>query len=240
MLKNNRKACGSGITKAILTASQMGGTALFGISSGQANAACIDGVGGDDPWATVFSTTTPYSCRVGDKTFSEFSTNISAEGTDRVEFGSNNNVWDVNANFDPARNLVAQDYYQYQASIDTVNYPDTYFDEVFLSWITNPPSVAGVSKEIYDTATNTLLGTLTSNNIPSFVLPGEYTSLTVRNTITSGGNYDNISNNYIQRSHAEAPGPLPLLGAGAAFGFSRRLRSRIRNPRLRISGLAKS
>jgi hypothetical protein len=40
---------------------------------------------------------------------------------------------------------------------------------------------------------------------------------------------DAIQNNYTQRP---VPGPLPLLGAGAAFGFSRRIRSRIKGARL--------
>ena len=33
---------------------------------------------------------------------------------------------------------------------------------------------------------------------------------------------------YATTKEVFVPGPLPLLGAGAAFGFSRRLRSRIR------------
>jgi hypothetical protein len=37
------------------------------------------------------------------------------------------------------------------------------------------------------------------------------------------GSVDNLVNNFSQ-----TPGPLPLLGAGAAFGFSRKLRSRIK------------
>jgi MYXO-CTERM domain-containing protein len=41
---------------------------------------------------------------------------------------------------------------------------------------------------------------------------------------------DAIQNNYTQTT--ETPGPLPLLGAGAAFGFSRRIRSRIKRARL--------
>lgn len=41
---------------------------------------------------------------------------------------------------------------------------------------------------------------------------------------------DNFTNTFTQKPHV--PGPLPLLGAGAAFGFSRRLRSRIKASRL--------
>lgn len=40
---------------------------------------------------------------------------------------------------------------------------------------------------------------------------------------------DSFSNTFTQEP---VPGPLPLLGAGAAFGFSRRLRSRIKASRL--------
>lgn len=40
---------------------------------------------------------------------------------------------------------------------------------------------------------------------------------------------DNLANDFSQTS---VPGPVPLLGAGAAFGFSRRLRRRIHRLRL--------
>jgi hypothetical protein len=42
------------------------------------------------------------------------------------------------------------------------------------------------------------------------------------------GSIDNISNEYAQT----VPGPLPLLGAGAAFGFSRKLRRRLKGATL--------
>jgi hypothetical protein len=44
-------------------------------------------------------------------------------------------------------------------------------------------------------------------------------------TVT-GGRMDIISDSYAQET---VPGPLPLLGAGAAFGFSRKLRLRVRS-----------
>jgi hypothetical protein len=42
-------------------------------------------------------------------------------------------------------------------------------------------------------------------------------------TIGAGGQLASINNEFVQ-----TPGPLPILGAGAAFGFSRKLRSRIK------------
>jgi hypothetical protein len=47
--------------------------------------------------------------------------------------------------------------------------------------------------------------------------------------VGSPAKIDAIQNNYTQ---THVPGPLPLLGAGAAFGFSRRIRSRIKGARL--------
>ncbi|MFM7171233.1 MAG: hypothetical protein ACKOYH_10405 [Cyanobium sp.] len=44
-------------------------------------------------------------------------------------------------------------------------------------------------------------------------------------TVGDGGQLDNFTNTFV-------PGPLPILGAGAAFGFSRKLRSRIKAARL--------
>jgi hypothetical protein len=45
-------------------------------------------------------------------------------------------------------------------------------------------------------------------------------------TVTGAAEVDNITNTF------QTPGPLPILGAGAAFGFSRKLRGRIKAARL--------
>ena len=54
--------------------------------------------------------------------------------------------------------------------------------------------------------------------------------LTVRNfwSVPQGAVLDNFKDTYTQ---SPVPGPLPLLGAGMGFAFSRRLRSRIRSAR---------
>ncbi|MFY7929376.1 MAG: hypothetical protein ACOVS5_10950, partial [Oligoflexus sp.] len=45
-------------------------------------------------------------------------------------------------------------------------------------------------------------------------------------TVDAGSQLDNFTNTF------QTPGPLPILGAGAAFGFSRKLRGRIKAARL--------
>jgi hypothetical protein len=79
---------------------------------------------------------------------------------------------------------------------------------------------SSVTKNIYaDSAFTTLLGS-TSTNGGTIALPG-IKDIWVEDLYTSGGALDFIRNDFIQ-----VPGPLPLLGAGTAFGFSRRLRRR--------------
>ncbi len=69
------------------------------------------------------------------------------------------------------------------------------------------------------------------NGSPSGLLPLSNTSLStiyVKDTysVDAGGQLDNFTNTF------QTPGPLPILGAGAAFGFSRKLRGRIKAARL--------
>ena len=89
-----------------------------------------------------------------------------------------------------------------------------------------------VTKEVYsDAALTTLIGTYTSLNGASvaFVDLTDQTLSTVyvKDSYSFNGNtqLNSISNNF---SADPVPGPLPLLGAGAAFGFSRKLRNRIK------------
>lgn len=74
-----------------------------------------------------------------------------------------------------------------------------------------------------------ILATLNSNG--SFVqtsLPAGLTTIYVKDSWNpTNGVVDNIQNYYSQT----VPGPLPILGAGAALGISRRLRRRIKSAR---------
>lgn len=73
-------------------------------------------------------------------------------------------------------------------------------------------------------------GTLISTNggnVPGLTISG--TTLSVRNQwdVKTGDVLNNFGDTYTQKPSG-APGPLPLLGAGMALGFSRKLRSRIK------------
>ena len=237
MLTKNCKGRAATLSKALLTAGLLSGAALSSVSAGSASAYT---------WQEVFFPTNPavpFSTIVLDKTFTNFNTNIQlrtspAEDSVEIDVNTGGNLWDVNANFDPngpgqvgsGRDLAFGDFYEYTISVNNLAPAGTFIDKVFLAKITNPSIGPGsIQKEIFDEE-GTLLGTITADPASSFVVPGNYTSLRIRDTVTVAGNFDNISNNFTQRS--TVPGPLPLLGAGAAFGFSRRIRSRIKTWRL--------
>ena len=78
--------------------------------------------------------------------------------------------------------------------------------------------------------------TLTSvNGAPAgpATFEGSYKSIVIRDTVTLVASpvveITSVTNAWTQRPSSKVPGPLPLLGAGAAFGMSRRLRRRIKS-----------
>jgi len=91
-----------------------------------------------------------------------------------------------------------------------------------------------VTKSVYDSnAMTNLLGSITftqtqsgASKTPELILPDNtYNHLYIVDSyaVTGVAGIDKITNTFEQ-----VPGPLPILGAGAAFGFSRKLRSRIK------------
>ena len=97
-----------------------------------------------------------------------------------------------------------------------------------------------ITKNIYSDPgfTNLIYTANSTDGSNSGLLPitGQYSTIYVRDSITlvggAGGtgpvaDLDNVTNTVTQ-----TPGPLPILGAGAAFGFSRKLRGRIKAARL--------
>jgi hypothetical protein len=107
------------------------------------------------------------------------------------------------------------------------------FDEVGLAMI-GPP----VSMPMF-TASKTIAGmtplTLNVNEMlksATGIIGGEVKSISVMDTYAvTVGSISSFQNSFTQKPDQgtpdQVPGPLPLLGAGAAFGFSRRLRTRV-------------
>jgi hypothetical protein len=105
------------------------------------------------------------------------------------------------------------------------------FTDYRLDFDTQLGSTSAVTKEIFsDSSFSNLIGTVKENEL-TILKPLTNQSLTtiwVRDTYSTGSGdvLDTVTNTF------QTPGPLPILGAGAAFGFSRKLRGRIKAARL--------
>jgi hypothetical protein len=144
--------------------------------------------------------------------------------------------------YDPNALLTGTGSYNYKYDVTQVGIDEggKYFRQVDLGVDVNGSGIysASVTKYVYDSDNMTnLLGTITftqsdqgSSKTPELNLPEVYDHLYIVdsyavnfNPSTGEAGIDKITNTYFQ-----TPGPLPILGAGAAFGFSRKLRSRIK------------
>ncbi len=115
--------------------------------------------------------------------------------------------------------------FKYKLAIDQSMAPNNIFRTVNLQWIEQGSGVT-VSKEVYsDSAFTNLIKTLNTDNQTESIASLGLNEIWIKDIYNAPatGSIDNISNNYTQ-----VPGPLPLLGAGTAFGFSRRLRRRLK------------
>jgi len=160
--------------------------------------------------------------------------------TDVMEFSLDpsdpNTPWHLTLDFNPNRgvNLDDNGFLKYKI---TITDPSKYFAQVKLantSTITN--GLYTLATSFWDPTYTTQILTTVLNNPPT----PDGISLSTLNAqtlyvredwnvqATSNGVVDNIQNTFGQRSgDVDVPAPLPLLGVGAAFGLSRKLRLRI-------------
>jgi hypothetical protein len=119
----------------------------------------------------------------------------------------------------------------YDLTIDPQPLNKNYFLEAGLA-IIGPP-VGFPQFKVIKTATGVpgmIMGDEIDNNATA-LFDGLYKTTRVRDDYSvTTGSINSFQNSFTQfevADPAEVPGPLPLLGAGAAFGFSRRLRTRV-------------
>ncbi len=94
----------------------------------------------------------------------------------------------------------------------------------------NPPSILTATYTFADgNSPIVLTSTNGSADIESVI--GGPSTITVGNVYNGAGAIDSFENSFQQTS--TVPGPLPVLGAGVAFGFSRKLRRRINGARVK-------
>ena len=219
----------STIPKLLMAAAMVGGAGSL-LATGSAQAASVCSFGGYAGTACIANTTVLI---VGDKKVSL--KGLPSVGAGTIDFTQLGLVYAVDVKFLdnvlPSPFASAANPATFSYDIEVLAPSTNYFEGVQLT-VNSPGLVTTLIKS--ETSSPSLFAELTSTgSIPApptmfEPIPGKPSKLSILDKYyseaTSGG-LSSFTNTFQQ---AEVPGPLPLMGAGMAFGFSRKLRSRIK------------
>lgn len=210
------------LTRGLMTAALIGGAGAT-LSAGSAEAATGCGVG--ISWSAWVG---GQDLTCGDKVFSHSSTTT---------------LGDLASSFVSAVQPLPGDFL---FNLDFPNFTTNPFDFTYVASITDPSRVFSAvdldsDADVFANPPSTLKATYTfaDGNSPIILkstngstdfesVIGGPSTITVGNVYDGNGAIDSLENSFQQTS---VPGPLPVLGAGVAFGFSRKLRRRIQGDR---------
>lgn len=172
-------------------------------------------------YATVFAPS--FSCTLGDKIFSNFTMpSFATLNTANLRFW-----WDYDPINDPMNSFMRYGVissaaafptsaagvttsFKFQVDVDPLLAPINYISAASLS------------------TPNTLPPSKTLTITPAGTLPAYPTSVSYNVSATLTGPTSNVRAYSVAITQDMVPGPLPILGAGLAFGYSRKLRNRVR------------
>ncbi len=179
------------------------------------------------------------SCTIGDKTLNGFSflgdingnpaANNGFDPEDTITFklldtGEHQIILD----FTKGANQFATGAGTFNYDISVINSSPNVLDTATLNFVN--PSTDGIQK-----SSNTFSTLTTDGSTASFVAGTKTASITDSWTAAAAPTTGSITNTYVQRSTIQVPGPLPVLGAGVAFAYSRKLRKRINRKHINTS-----
>jgi len=227
MFKATHKRRATTLSKTLLTAGLLGAAALTTLVTGSAQAAT--GCGVQIQWADWIGGQT-LTCGDNEITFHSTAVlgDLGSSMVSAVEPLTGDHIFNLDKPFtnipfdftykatwsDPGSAIVAVDL---DSDADPFAIPPSVLDATYTFTPTHLPG-------------NSPIGLTSTNGTPSVAtVIGGPTTITVNNSYNgAGGAIDTLENSFKQIQHTTVPGPLPLLGAGAAFGFSRNLRKRIK------------
>jgi hypothetical protein len=247
MLKATHKRRATTLSKTLLTAGLLGGAALSTLGAGSAQAAggrleCSFGAFALAPPALCSAIDWTVGWTLADKKLTNFSFDptIPVGGPPSGYFSfiwddfgnpglSVEDMWTTLVTFNPSLPPPSTGSYSYDlAIIEPYKSAGWMFKDVELD-VDHAGSGQEVTKTIVGGG-NPVLVSMDGDPVGPVPLFGTSISVTDSWDLNPAtGTIMAISNTYAQ---TEVPGPLPLLGAGAAFGFSRRIRNRIKGARL--------
>jgi hypothetical protein len=161
---------------------------------------------------------------VGDKNFTNFSlTGYTAGANSKIFVDEFDGVWTVTTDFQPDTTGPVNGNLKYNVAI--VGTPYTFKQtEVSLSGFATGGNPLITSKITGIDNGNAFLADVNTTPVKTYANNTKSITVDQQFTASSPRRLASFTTSFTQ----EVPGPLPLLGAAAAFGFSRRLRSRIK------------
>ena len=234
------------LMKKLISAGLLAATALSftAVSPAKAASGCMGGTLGMYTWGEIKAIPN-FTCVIGDKTYSDFSYS-SMKDDAMVTIYNPINDGDVfnfsqtgptglthNLNVNSANNWAnAKVMLNYKLTVSSgtnklLNYSANLTGDNGTQWAmslaaTNPISSSATTNfpnfgQVATTPTKLFDPNVTTTNFSNEVIAN-----------ATGAGLTQFSNRLNQQAPPEVPGPLPLLGAGAAFGFSRKLRNRVK------------
>jgi len=247
MLDTNCKGRSTTLFKAFLGALLVGGTVLTATSAQAVGWEPTPPIGGATGFKCLLNETQCFTTSVtlGDKEVMLISrSTLVATNDDLVEFTLDptnvNTPYNLSLDFNPNRNNILNDTGNLRYKI-AITDPSKIFDQVRLANqgdITNGQYTITKTfwnsdytvQVISDVLTNPVSPdgiTLASLGLKTLYVQDEWNVQPGAN-----GSINSLQNSFGQTDIPPVPGPLPLVGIGAAFGLSRRIRSRIKGARL--------
>lgn len=142
-----------------------------------------------------------------------------------------NDTWVVDVDFIPDLMKPLVGWLEFDITVDP--FPNLFELQNYGLVITGPP-IGTTSPEFKVKTTSADLPMIMAdqtNPVITGLFDSGVTTTRIRNDYSvTQGSINTLQNSFTQRPRGDidrVPGPLPLLGAGAAFGFSRRLRTRV-------------
>jgi|694.fasta_scaffold92524_4 hypothetical protein len=204
------------MTRALMAAALMGGAGMaLSAGSAQAQTACGEQIS----WAAWVG---GQDLTCGDKTFSHLSTATLGDLASSLVSAQQPMAGDYIFNLDFPTFTTSPFDFTYLATITDPSRAFTAVDlDTDADGFADPPSILTAT---FTGGTDPVVLTSTNGSMDLESVSGHPTVLTVQNQYNGDGAIDTIENSFQQK----VPGPLPILGAGMAFGFSRKLRRRIK------------
>jgi len=167
----------------------------------------------------------------GDKTFKFVQVPTTGMGT--VQFVEQvPGTWVVDVDYIPDLVRPLMGWLEFDLTIDSA--PNNLFTFLDYGLVITGPPVGQIPPMFKVKTTSTDLPMIMADELHPVVVdvfdPDLKTTRIRNDYMVTQGSINSLQNSFTQtegKQPPEVPGPLPLLGAGAAFGFSRRLRTRV-------------